>query len=646
MRSCLRWVCIALVVSACGQPDPVPPAYEVPEGCNPLAATWSCLLPFPSDRFLVDDPSLPSGHRVELPPATRLSFRGEPLDFFADRAIDGFSPATPILAYFPVALDPEPLVRWDEDVSATERGEGPTVLIDASSGEPVPHFAELDATSPDPTRRVLLIRPLVRLAPETRYVVGLRGLVDEDGEPAPTPEGFRRVRDADARAEDLERYEASIFPVLEEAGFARDTLQLAWDFTTGSEERLTGDMRAARALAIDALEASPPAVRVLEVIEGDALAENLRDSTARRIEIEIDAPNVLTSSVAGEGYLLRDDAGSVRSEGTVTFQATILVPRSVAEGSAPARLLQYGHGFFGTRNELTNGYVDDFANQHGFVAMAADWWGMMVLDRSEVAVDLADGRARELLAFVERTHQGMVNFIALAAAAEAIAALPELEAPDGTSLVDPSEVYFWGNSQGHILGGVYTALSPHVRRSVLGVGGANFSMIMFRSRAFLALRAIIDLNIEGPIESQIFALLLQHWLDRIDPIHYARFVRDEPLEGAAPKQVLMHTGPGDDAVTSLAAELHARTIGIPLLTPSPFTPPLLETASAPVPSALVELDYREEYELEPLPTAEPPGANGIHEAIRRNPRVQAQVDAFLRPDGVVTQTCEGPCDPE
>jgi hypothetical protein len=248
-----------------------------------------------------------------------------------------------------------------------------------------------------------------------------------------------------------------------------------------------------------------------------------------------------------------------------------------------------------------------------------------------------------MFAFIERAHQGMVNFIALAGAAETIAGLPELAGSDEAPLIDPSEVFFWGNSQGHILGGVYTAISPHVTHSVLGVGGANFSLIMFRSRAFTALRALIELNIEGSLAMQEFTVLLQHWLDRIDPLHYARFVLQDPLEGAPPKQVLMHTAPGDDAVTSLAAELHARELGIPLLVPSPFMPPLLETAMAPAPSALVELDY----DIEPVPVAMPPErGNDIHEAVRRNPRVQAQIDAFFRADGVVTQTCEGPCDPE
>lgn len=646
---------LASSVLALGCDSPPPPAIdggtdagalEVPEGCNALSVAGSCLLPFPSDQFLVDDPTLPSGHRVELTPATFFEIRGmAPFDFFAERAIDGWSPATPILAYFPVALDPEPLVRWDEDVGATERGEGPTVLVDAATGARVPHFAELDATAEDPTQRVLVIRPLVRLAPETRYVVGVRGLVDTAGAPAPTPEGFRRLRERDRDPAGPARYDAEIFPVLEGAGFARSELQLAWDFTTASEERLTGDMLAARQIAIDAL-AVAPAVRVTDVLEGDELPEALRATIARQVELEIDAPRIVTSEVAGEAYLLRDAAGAVRTEGTVTFPATVLVPRSVAErapGTAPARLLQYGHGFFGSRREMTTGYLDRFADDHGIVAMGADWWGMMADDRDAVATDLAAGRIAEVLSFIERTHQGMVNFIVLAGAAGAISELPELRDAGGEPFFDAGEVFFWGNSQGHILGGVYTGISPHVTHSVLGVGGASFSLIMFRSRAFLALRALIQLHVEGPVAEQTFCALLQHWLDRIDPLHYARFVIDEPLAGAGPKQVLLHSGPGDEAVTSLAAELHARTLGIPMLVPSPFTPPLLETAMAPVPSALVELDYG----IEIVPTAEPPhGANPIHEAIRRNPRVQAQVDAFLHADGVVTQTCDGPCDPE
>ncbi len=621
-------------------------AYEVPEGCNPLAATWDCLLPFPSDHFRETDATLPSGARITIPEVAQIPYRGTPFDYFTERPVDGFSPSAPMMAYFPVRLDPEPLLGWNEDVLATTRLEGPTLLLNASTGEAVAHFAELDASASNADRRVLLVRPLVRLEPETRYVVALRDLVDEAGTPAPTPEGFRRLRDADPRSdtETLRRFDADVFGVLESAGVARADLQLAWDFTTGSDDWIRRDLLDVRRIAREALAAGDFAITVREVIEGDALPENLRDSTARQLELEVRAPSVLTTPAAGEAYLRRDELGRVRREGDLVFPVSLLVPRRVAarahEGTV--RLLQYGHGFFGRRDELTNSYVDDFADEYGFVAMAADWWGMMREDRDAVALALGDARPAEVFRFVERTHQGILNFMILAGAAEALAELPALRDEAGP-LFDPSATYFWGNSQGHILGGTFTALDPTIERAVLSVGGANFSLIMFRSLAFVALRLLIDINVPDDVDRQKFSLLLQSWLDRIDPLSYAELARRAPLDDNPDKNFLLHTGPGDDAVTFLAAELHARELGIPLLEPSPFEVPLLPRTSAPADSALVELAYGEEI----LVPAEAPNAgNPIHEAIRRNPKVQAQVDAFLREGGRVLQTCEGPCDPE
>src|SRR6187402_3702556 len=41
---------------------------SAPEGCDPLD-TRQCVLPFPSNAYLVDDPSTASGHRVAFPQA-------------------------------------------------------------------------------------------------------------------------------------------------------------------------------------------------------------------------------------------------------------------------------------------------------------------------------------------------------------------------------------------------------------------------------------------------------------------------------------------------------------------------------------------------------------------------------------------------
>ena len=46
--------------------------------------------------------------------------------------------------------------------------------------------------------------------------------------------------------------------------------------------------------------------------------------------------------------------------------------------------------------------------------------------------------------------------------------------PAFAGLVDPSQLYYDGNSQGGILGTALTAMAPDFTRAVLGVPGINF----------------------------------------------------------------------------------------------------------------------------------------------------------------------------
>ena len=125
--------------------------------------------------------------------------------------------------------------------------------------------------------------------------------------------------------------------------------------------------------------------------------------------------------------------------------------------------------------------------------------------------------------------------------ARASPALPELQFA-GEPAFATDEVYFYGISQGHILGGTYASLSPDIPRFVLGVGGANFSLIMFRSRAFLAFRLLIDTNIPEQVDRQTFNSQLQLILDRIDPLTYAPHVLADPYPGAEPRQIMLQVG--------------------------------------------------------------------------------------------------------
>ncbi len=457
----LLGVLLALPILGCPEP-PLPPL-EVPDGCQPIAFEYDCLLPFPSDFYRVDG-------RLSFPDAALPWTRDSagPVDPFDPTRLHpaaGFSPVTPILALFPGGIDASELVFHTGDLARSMTSDSPTLLVDAETGAPIPHFAELDGMTDDPARRALFLRLLEPLAFGRRYVVGIHGLRRPDGTPVPAPEGFRRLRDGRAvRDPALEAlvpvYEDVVFPALEKVGASRQALILAWTFTVRSEADATGDMRAVRDAAIALFEKTPPAVLSAREVADD------RPEVARHVEIELEVPLFLESTEPG-ALLHRDGDGRPTQNGVATARVAVLIPSSVATSAEPGRLLQYGHGFFGSREEIVDHEAHaPFLDRYGFVSMSTDWWGMSNVDRGEVAVDILQDTSN-ILRFGDRVHQAMVNQIALSYAAGTTLTQEPLLQVGGRPAYDAEHVYFYGISQGHILGGTYLALAPLVERGVL-----------------------------------------------------------------------------------------------------------------------------------------------------------------------------------
>jgi hypothetical protein len=635
---------LALAALGCGSEDD-PGRLAVPEGCNPLAADWDCLLPYPSDHFLVDDGR--GGRTVVLGDRAKLSTaQGAPFDLFGLHSSDGWPIGTQILALFPEGVRGDDLVGYyGDDPTRSVTDHSPTLLVNAESGERVLHFAELDPRAETDDRRALVIRPIVRLEAGARYVVAIRRLVSHTGAPVAPPEGFRRLRDRKTRGDPLlaplsARYEAELFPVLESAGVARSELQLAWDFSVRSDEDATRDMLSVRSDVISRLASAPAEIVVLGV--ESATKPHLH----RRIELSVKVP-LYVDSAQPMARLNRDAAGNVVASGYAEVPFTVSIPKSVGErppGSAPARLLQFGHGFFGTREEAS-GYPAELGDERGFVVVAADWWGMSEHDRASLVDGLIDDPG-SALRFTDRVHQAMANFMYVAAAARGpLALLPELQVAAGPAY-DPSALYFYGISLGHILGGTYVALAPEVERAVLGVGGANFSLMLFRARPFAGFLTLIQIVVPDALAQQKLGAMLQASFDRIDPVTYAPRVLGDTLPGSPQsRRILLQIGIGDAAVPNIAAHLHARALGIDQLAPAPRALPVISPRDGPLDSALVEFDFG----ISPWPDriAVPPILdNQVHEGVRRLTAAKQQLDLFFRSDGKVEATCDGVCDPE
>ncbi|PCC72265.1 hypothetical protein SAMN02745121_01467 [Nannocystis exedens] len=630
--------------------EPLPPA-EVPEGCNPIAYAADCMLPYPSDFFLVEDAGLPNGVRVALTEqAVPKTMMGVAIDNLQSHPADGFSHHMPILALFPEGIDTQNLTFHTDGGDATLAATSPTLLLEADSGELVPHWVELDAMTADPTRQALIVRPFVRLKDSTRYIVAFQGLVAADGTAVAPPLGFSHVLQGDVAGHPVleplaQRYEEQIFPALEQAGVSRAGLQLAWDFTTASEARNTDDLAAIREDVIATLGQSGPAV------EFDSVIPDYSEEFALRVEGKIEVPLYLEADEP-MARIHRGPDGKPAANGTTWVPFTLQVPKSVYPLDAdfePARIIQYGHGFFGEREEINWSAMRAFSTERKFIMVATEWAGMALEDQGAVVEAIFDDPSNVFL-FTDRLHQGFANQLALSYAIQTtLAASDELKAFDKL-LYAPDEVYWYGISQGSIFGLTFMALSPVVEKAVLDVGGGPYSLMMTRSGSFSMLFDIVKVVIgDQPLAIQKFIALSQHTWDRVDPLTYAPRVLQQPYDDSPERKILFSYGVGDHSVNNLASHLLLRATGIELLDPPAQAVYGLQTTPSPAAgSAGVPVDFHVpelpgiEAEIPPAPADE----HNVHELVRRNPKIREQIDMFLRPGGKIENFCDGACDPE
>jgi len=700
------------------------------DDCEALVPEY-CALPFPSDYWLAEDSSTASGHTVSLGETTLPRANVPPrrhVDPTELNARDGWSINASILAYLPDA-DPEGLADPDHIGDSIEP-DSPTVLLNAETGERVPHIAELDLStrcppgfadcdgdilngcetdllSPDScgscdatcsggqvcssrlcrdecqvgqtlvdgacvdqeriavcgepgfpcepypiVPRTLIIRPVVPLAHETRYIVAVRGVVSRAGDVIEPPATFAALRDGtdtdvasiDARRDHFD----GIFTTLEDNGVMRDDLQLAWDFTTSSLEDDTGWLVSARDQALEWAGDEGPAIR-FETEEPYRCGNPMEDFTPeenenirRRLNLLMEVPLFTDVPEAGARINLGPD-GMPAMNGTAEYCVLVNIPHS-ATAETPSRPLQYGHGLLGSRYESNAGWAAEWANDNNYIVFAVDWKGMAEDDVAPITVALARGTIEDFATVPERLVQGITNSLLAMRMMLTRAGTHEAFQIDGTSVIDTSEAYYTGDSQGGIFGGTYMALSTDVLRGRLGVPGQPYNLLLNRSVDFDPYLALLRQSFSDGPNIQIALAAMQTLWDRSEPGSFTSHIMNDPLPGTPSHQVLIMPAMGDHQVTTLGAHVMARAVGA--VTIAPQTRPVWgieEVAPPHTGSALIEFDYG----LPPDPIYNIPqrAEDDPHGRPRRNPRSLEQTAHFYR-TGEVIHTCDGPCDPE
>jgi hypothetical protein len=643
---------LVLLFGACGSPDTLENNFGVVEdlgedGCDNLLP--ACLYPFPSDAYV-------DGDRLSLPdPVVRQGIGG--VDPGPTNQNRGFGAATPILFQLPGAAPPA-TAPFDSTTSLEDGS--PTLLIDAATGERIPHWVEQDYLSPTLDPPLFVIRPSIPLPRGTEIVVGIRGMLAPDGSPAPTPEAFASLRDRTAshwigvharRA----HFDEVVFPALEAAGVPRETLQLAWSFPVQSDADATGPLLAVRDAIFDALPAGGPEYTIDAVYVCDGGGDDPEPCHASiRLIIDgtVSVPSVVEpADDIGVRMVRWNEDGSAAVEGVEAWPFRLQIPHVAFEGPNPVPVLQYGHGFLYSMNEANNGWIREMAERLGFAILACDMQGMNEPITAVWAVVLQShgGRFPHLR---ELALQGVVNQLVQQRMVKTTLAAdpdPRFRRDDGELAWDPSTVWYYGNSQGGSVGTVVMALSTDVTRGVLGVPGSGYPLLLHRSSVFTPFGSLIALSYRGADAVSIILGLLGTGWDAFDPLTFAPHMVGDPLPDTPAHEVLYHVAKEDRQVLNEASFISARAAGAVLMTPAVRPVQMLETSAYPASpgAALVEVDFGIPDDPTPLdpPDGDPsqPDEGDTHGWLRRYLPAQDQMVHFLR-TGEVIDVCGGePC---
>ena len=614
-----------------------------PDPCDELNPLY-CMLPFPSDRYLVEDPATVTGYRLNYDHrAIPKNWLLQPFDTTPYARFDGVSPSTQIITLFTRPPDLAGAASQD-DIGRSLDADSPTVILDLETGERVAHWTELDVQAASDDEKLLYLRPVSRLKENRAYGIAIRGLTDIDGAPIEPSTSFTGFRDNIATGSvnlELRRpsYE-SLFSKLEAVGVDRDGLQAAWWFHTASGETIRGDMLSMREDALARLGEDGLGCTITRV------ENNHHGQIWRYVEGTFTVPSYMDSPTPPARFVRGPDDRPQFVEYTeVPFVANI--PAALAEapgGPEAGPLATFGHGLLGSaEGSINSSDLREMTNRFGAVIAGTDWDGMSSEDLPALATVMLNGSNFPVM--TERLQQGMINQIALTRTLAGVCrTCPELSADDGTPLIDPAELYYVGGSQGGIFGGTLLTLSPDIDRGILFVGAANYSLMLDRSTAFVPYFEAFKIGYPKRIDRALMIPAAQQLWEASDPAGYLPFAV-EGLPGIGPKEILSIVAENDAQVPNLASDVAARMAGIPVVEGSVRQPWGLDVRTAPYyGSGYISIDIGDSevpYGNEP-----PPEDEGGHYNVPFSETSLTISGAFLMEDGLITMPCEGICDPD
>lgn len=544
-----------------------------------------CMLPFPNDYYTRADANSPTGKRIQFTsagmPANKDGVHVDPSDYSAS---DGFSQGAGIALKIPgiesaAAVTANSLVPIN-DIGRYADTDQRVVVIDTDTGKRWPIWANIDSNAHLDQDRLLEIKPAKNFSAEGHYIVALRNLTDVDGTPLQAPTAFRYYRDqipsAQGAVNARRGHFEDIFKSLKKAGIKRSDLYLAWDFTVASDENNYARALSMRDRAFQELgdtnlsdqtiQGVAPAFTV-DSVTNYSIGQNSK--VARRVIGHYTVPCFLEPNCLAGGTMDLGSDGLPTRNGNYSSNFDCIIPRVALDGPLTEKMrpMMFGHGLFGRADGVTGSVNPQLAQEHKMVVCGTDEIGMSGDDPVQIIPALMDLSKFEVLP--DRLAQGLLNELFLARLMyhpDGMVTSPAFQNGDGNTAGEPvirtDHVYYMGASQGGIMGGPLTALSPDFTQASLLVGGMNYSMLLPRSIDFDLYAGFMYPAYPNEMARPLLFSLIQMLWDRSEPNGYAHRMTDNPLPDTPKHNVTLQVALGDHQVSNFSAEVEARTVGM------------------------------------------------------------------------------------
>ncbi len=611
------------------------------DGCDNTNSIH-CMLPFPSDAFLIDDPGTVTGKRIHYSSNTIPgSGTVNPIEIPILNQMDGASPNTQIMTAFTIEPDVSDLAGQYSIAKSLESGHS-TVLMNKLTGELIPHWVELDIRSEIDQPTILHIRTIKALQHDTPYVVIISGLVDQNGDLVPTPDGFAALRDQiTTSSPDIENRRAefqNLFSWIESnTDISINQLQTAWSFHTSSTESMIGPIISMRN---DALERTGDGISC--TIENNEMKTKDGNISHWLITGTFTAPQY-TESFFPPALIRR---ASVEDRTPVFVENReipfwLVIPYSAVTTQEPADLIIWGHGFLGNGN--TDG-LSGWANENNAAMLGTSFYGWA--DDDFASIEYAVLNMHYFQHQAERLEQAMINQVVMIKTFMGICSdLPEFYYEDGNEkLIDTTNPTYTGYSNGALRGPSIIGLSPDLNRGVLWAGGSSFSHIIERCTQYDKFYFVFasEYGYDNQLDRAVAMSIMQSLWDSTETDTFLSLRKEGYEDQIEPFELMTLFSISDLQISNISSARMMRTGDIALLNSSTISPYGLtivgEGHSGSVgvffDGGYLQAPVGNEYGEEPHPA---------HDAIGVLPIAREMAFNYLS-EGTVIDTCEGYCE--